>query len=121
MKRLNILHLIALVLLVGLVGSAPGSALADDPKITVQQLLQSIKQMDHKKPLTPEQQQSNEKVSRQALALMDEKEFVTPDHIQEIAVDVIAHRMALDSQAKFSGATAKGIVEDILKKIPTPA
>ncbi len=71
MKRLNILHLIALVLLAGLVGSAPGSALADDPKITVQQLLQSIKQMDHKKPLTPEQQQSNEKISRQALSLMD--------------------------------------------------
>ena len=71
MKRLNILHPIALVLLVGLVGSAPVSALADAPQTTVQQLLESIKQMDHKKPLTPEQRQSNEKISDQALALMD--------------------------------------------------
>ncbi len=51
MKRRNILHLFSLVLLVGLVGSAPDSALADAPKTTVQQLLESIKQVHYKKPL----------------------------------------------------------------------
>jgi phospholipid transport system substrate-binding protein len=71
MKLLNTLHLFALVMLVGVAGSAPDSALADAPKATVQQLLGFIKQMHHKKPLTPEQQQSNEKISNQALALMD--------------------------------------------------
>jgi phospholipid transport system substrate-binding protein len=71
MKFLKILHLFAVFLLVGLAGPAPDSALADGPKASVQQLLQSIQQMHGKKPLTPEQQQANDRISRQALALMD--------------------------------------------------
>ncbi|MCD4675662.1 MAG: MoxR family ATPase [Desulfobacula sp.] len=55
-----------------------------------------------------------------SLALFDNQEFVTPDHIQEIAVSVIAHRLVLDQQAKFSGVTAKGVVEEIIKSIPVP-
>src|SRR5262245_24404967 len=46
----------------------------------------------------------------QALALFDGLEFVTPEHIQEIAVPVIAHRLSLEPQAKFSGVSAAGIV-----------
>jgi MoxR-like ATPase len=57
----------------------------------------------------------------QALALFDGVEFVTPDHIQEIAVPVIAHRLSLESQSKFSGASAAGIVMEALKKVPAPA
>jgi MoxR-like ATPase len=57
----------------------------------------------------------------QALALFDGLEFVKPDHVQEVAVPVIAHRLVLDPQARFSGITARGIVEDILKKLPVPA
>jgi MoxR-like ATPase len=56
----------------------------------------------------------------QALALLDGREFVTPENVQEIAVPVIAHRTMLDPQAQFSGVTARGIVEDILNKIPVP-
>ncbi|MCP3874397.1 MAG: MoxR family ATPase [Desulfobacteraceae bacterium] len=55
-----------------------------------------------------------------ALALFDNQTFVTPDQIQEIAVSVIAHRLMLDSQSRFSGVTARRIVEDILKSIPVP-
>jgi MoxR-like ATPase len=57
----------------------------------------------------------------QALALFDEQEFVGPEHIQEIAVAVIAHRLVMDPQAKFSGATPRAIVAEVLKKIPVPA
>jgi MoxR-like ATPase len=57
----------------------------------------------------------------QALALFDGKEFVTPDYIQEIAVPVMVHRISLDPQAKFSGATARVVVEEILRKTPVPA
>jgi MoxR-like ATPase len=57
----------------------------------------------------------------QALALFDGLEFVTPDHIQEIAVPVIAHRLSLESQSRFSGASAAGIVLEALKKVPPPA
>ena len=55
------------------------------------------------------------------LAMFDGNEFVTPEHIQEIAVPVIAHRMVMDPQARFSGRTAEGVVEDILKTVPVPA
>jgi len=57
----------------------------------------------------------------QALAAFDGLEFVTPDHVQEVAVPVIAHRLALEPQAKFSGVTTAGVVEEILKKVPVPA
>ncbi|MCP5524354.1 MAG: MoxR family ATPase [Verrucomicrobiales bacterium] len=56
-----------------------------------------------------------------ALALFDGSGFVTPDHIQEIAVPVIAHRLVLDPQAQFSGQSNRGIVEDILRQTPVPA
>ena len=56
-----------------------------------------------------------------ALALLGGYDFVTPEHIQEIAVPTIAHRVVVDPQARFSGETAEGIVEDILKTIPVPA
>ncbi len=55
-----------------------------------------------------------------AIALFDGYDFVTPEHIQEVAVSVIAHRMVLDPQARFSGMTAEGVVEDILKTVPAP-
>jgi len=57
----------------------------------------------------------------QALALLDGRDFVTPENIQEIAIPVIAHRTVLDPQARFSGATTHGVVEDILNKIRVPA
>jgi MoxR-like ATPase len=57
----------------------------------------------------------------QALALFDGQTFVTPDHIQEIAIPVIAHRLVLDPQARFSGLTSHKVVEEIIKKIPVPA
>jgi MoxR-like ATPase len=56
-----------------------------------------------------------------ALAMFDGLEFVTPEQVQEIAVPVIAHRMVMDPQARFSGETAEGVVEDILKTVPAPA
>lgn len=57
----------------------------------------------------------------QALALFDGLEFVTPEQIREVAVAVVAHRLVLDPQARFAGATPRAVVEEILKKIPVPA
>lgn len=56
----------------------------------------------------------------QALALFDGLEFVTPDHIQEVAIPVIAHRLILDSQARFSGTSSLSVIEDVLKSVPVP-
>ena len=57
----------------------------------------------------------------QALAVFDGQEFVAPEQIQELAVDVIAHRLVMEPQAKFSGLTARAVVEDVLKKLRVPA
>lgn len=57
----------------------------------------------------------------QALALFDGLEFVTPEQIQELAVPVIAHRLVMQPQAKFSGLTARGVVEEVVKKVKVPA
>jgi MoxR-like ATPase len=57
----------------------------------------------------------------QALALFDGQEFVTPENIQEIAVPVIAHRIVMEPQARFSGKSAEGIVEEVLNSVPVPA
>lgn len=58
--------------------------------------------------------------SSQALALLDGVEYVTPDHIQELSTSVLAHRLILNSEAKFSGINSMAIVEDILKTVPVP-
>src|SRR5436190_16138921 len=57
----------------------------------------------------------------QALALLDGGAFVLPEHLQDLAVPVIAHRLVVDPQARFSGVTAQGLVEEIVKKVPVPA
>jgi MoxR-like ATPase len=57
----------------------------------------------------------------QALALVDGQPFVAPEHVQELAVPVVAHRLALDPQARFSGASAVAVVEEIVKTIAVPA
>jgi MoxR-like ATPase len=56
----------------------------------------------------------------QALALFDGQEFVSPEHVQEIAVPVIAHRLVLEPQAKFAGLTTRQVVEEIVKRVPVP-
>lgn len=58
--------------------------------------------------------------SAQALALFDGFDFVAPEQIQELAVPVIAHRLVMEPQARFSGMTAHAVVGEILKKLPVP-
>ena len=57
----------------------------------------------------------------QALALFDGLDFVTPDQVQELAVPAIAHRLVMEPQARFSGQTARGVVDEIVKKTKVPA
>lgn len=57
----------------------------------------------------------------QAAALLDGQDFALPEHVREMAVAVIAHRLMLDPQARFSGITPQAVVENILKELPAPA
>ena len=42
-----------------------------------------------------------------ALAMFDASPFVRPEHVQEIIVPVIAHRIMLEPQARFAGKTGR--------------
>jgi len=57
----------------------------------------------------------------QALSLLDGHEFVTPEAVHELAIPVLAHRLMLDPQARFSGTTCEKVVSDILERIPVPS
>ncbi len=57
----------------------------------------------------------------QALALFDGLDFVSPEQVRELAVPVMAHRLMMEPQARFSGQTARSVIEEVLKKIPVPA
>jgi MoxR-like ATPase len=56
-----------------------------------------------------------------ALALFDGSEFVRPEHIQELAETVLAHRLVLDPQARFAGASAAALIADIVREVKVPA
>ena len=57
----------------------------------------------------------------QALALIEGGNFVTPDHIQELAGPVVAHRLVLESGAQYSGSQSQQVVMDIIQDLPVPA
>lgn len=56
----------------------------------------------------------------QALSLFEGRDFVLPETIQAVAVDVIAHRLVLEPEARYSGTTARSIVAGLLERIPVP-
>lgn len=56
----------------------------------------------------------------QALAMLLGEEFVTPDIIRTLAADVIAHRLVLAPEARYSGRGARDLVADVLEEIPVP-
>ena len=56
----------------------------------------------------------------QALALFDGEAFVSPEHVQELAVAVLAHRLSLNPQSRFSGRDGATVVQEILQTVPVP-
>lgn len=56
-----------------------------------------------------------------ALTLFEGRDFVIPETIQDVAVDVVAHRLVVEPEAKYSGRNGRQIVEEILQEIPVPA
>ena len=56
----------------------------------------------------------------QAMALFEGSDFVSPEIIQKVAADVIAHRLVLEPEARFSGLSARQIVMDLIDQTPVP-
>ena len=57
----------------------------------------------------------------QALALFDGLDYLPPEPVREVAIPVIAHRLGLEPQARYSGRDAEDIVRDCLEQVPIPS
>lgn len=55
-----------------------------------------------------------------ALAWLDNRDFVTPEDVQNIAADALRHRLLLDYGAQARGITAQACVEELLRRVPAP-
>lgn len=59
-------------------------------------------------------------ISSKAYALIDGKNFVTPDHVKAMAHNVLRHRIILNYEGLAEGISTEQIVDEIVKKIPAP-
>ncbi len=60
----------------------------------------------------------NLNLAAKAVAFFDEREYVLPEDIKEIAQDVLNHRIILNYEAEADGVQTKDIIDAILHKIP---
>jgi MoxR-like ATPase len=56
----------------------------------------------------------------QANALLSGREFATPDDARAMAVSVLAHRVVLDTKAKYGGQRTDQIIEEAINKTAIP-
>lgn len=56
----------------------------------------------------------------QAMALFEGQNYVAPEQVQALAVDVLAHRLSPDSGSRFGGRDGAAIVHELLQSVPVP-
>ncbi len=56
----------------------------------------------------------------QALAAMDDLQFVLPDHIKWIAGPALAHRVIVKPESRLRGMSAEGILQEVAEGIAAP-
>ena len=56
----------------------------------------------------------------QAKALLEGRDFVTPDDVKELALVTMGHRIILSPGAKVKGVTVADVVANCLSRVPVP-
>lgn len=56
----------------------------------------------------------------QAYAYLHGRDAVRPDDVKAVAVEALAHRVILETKARYSGQTKEGILREILQRVPIP-
>ncbi len=56
----------------------------------------------------------------QAMTLFEGREFLVPETIQDLAPDVIGHRLVLESDAVYSGRSGEVVVREIIEETTVP-
>jgi MoxR-like ATPase len=54
----------------------------------------------------------------QARAFLSGREYVIPEDVKAVAIPVLAHRLALDTKAKYTGVQKEDVVREILNSVP---
>ncbi len=53
-----------------------------------------------------------------ALAWLDNRDYVSPEDVQQLAHEILRHRVLLSYQAEADGVTITDVVDELLRKIP---
>lgn len=56
----------------------------------------------------------------QARALFDGIDYIRPEHVQELILPIMGHRVTLSPEAKLSGRTVFEVLEEVVKAVPVP-
>ncbi len=56
-----------------------------------------------------------------ASALLDGRDFVTPQDVKNLAVRVLSHRVILSPDGRLHGRTTASVIENILDTVPVPS
>jgi len=56
----------------------------------------------------------------QARALMAGRDYVLPEDLKSVAVPVLAHRLVLDTRAKYAGTDRRELVAELARAVPLP-
>ena len=60
----------------------------------------------------------NMNLAAKVMAFFNNRDFVLPEDIKEIAPDILNHRIILNYEAEADGITTHDVVDAILKKVP---
>lgn len=55
-----------------------------------------------------------------ACAYIHKRDYVIPEDVKQVFVDVCSHRLVMNPQAKMGKVTSEAVLLDILKKVPAP-
>jgi MoxR-like ATPase len=57
----------------------------------------------------------------QARALFEGRTFVVPEDVKTEGVPVLAHRLGLETKARYTGVSKEDIVREVLDAVAVPA
>ncbi|MFY8131351.1 MAG: AAA family ATPase [Burkholderiaceae bacterium] len=58
--------------------------------------------------------------SARALALMNGRDFITPDDVKQMALPVLRHRIMAAPESAIDGVSVEGLVRGLLDRLPAP-
>ncbi|MCG2867605.1 MAG: MoxR family ATPase, partial [Vulcanisaeta sp.] len=55
-----------------------------------------------------------------AMAVLDGRDYVIPDDVKNVAIEVLGHRVVLKPEVSLEGVTGEDVVREYLGKLPVP-